>query len=380
MYGKLLRPLYGVRQAGREWYFTNREFILGQDPRWKQSAVEAQLYYAIDPSANLFCVILVHTDDYFGICSDDKFWKKFVTDMQARFNTDVKEKCTSMLQMSVERKNDTFEIHQRRQIEDIIDEFGEDTTSKTADSPMEKGLNLPSTTIADPKLRYRALIGALLWIARCTRPDILFSIIYLSRFSNCATKIHWDALIRVLRYLKTTIQTPFVLKAADSTPKDKAKITIITDSDWAHDTVDRKSFSGCCVVIDGALVNWITSKQPTVSTSSTEAEYISASDGCREGLYFRNLLTELLTVILPITALVDNIGAGCIAQNVVNNSRTKHIDVKYHMIRDWIAKKVIDLSWVASNKNLADIFTKALAAPARQALTRRLLGGTPLPE
>ncbi len=379
VYGKLLRPLYGVRQAGREWYFTNREFILNQDPRWKQSAVEAQLYYAIDPASKLFCVILVHTDDYFGICSDDKFWTKFVADMQKRFDTDVKEKCTSMLQMSVERKGDTFEIHQRRQIEDIIDEFGEDTTLKTVDSPMEKGLNLPSDTIVDPKLRYRSLIGALLWIARCTRPDILFAIIYLSRFSNCATKIHWDALIRVLRYLKTTIKTPFVLKVNDNSPKDKAKVTIITDSDWAHDIVDRKSFSGCCVVIDGALINFITSKQPTVSTSSTEAEYISASDGCREGLYFNNLLSELLTVILPMVALVDNIGAGCIAQNVVNNSRTKHIDVKYHMIRDWIAKKVIDLTWVASNQNLADIFTKALAVPAHQALAHRLLGGTPLP-
>ena len=64
---------------------------------------------------------------------------------------------------------------------------------------------------------------------------------------------------------------------------------------------------------------------------------------------------------------------------MVNNSRTKHIDVKYHMIRDWIAKKVIDLTWVASNENLADIFTKALAVPAHQALARRLLGGTPLP-
>ena len=70
-------------------------------PRWKQSAVEAQLYYAIDSKTNLFCVILVHTDDYFRICSDDKFWKNFVTDMQKRFDTDVKDKCTSMLQMSV---------------------------------------------------------------------------------------------------------------------------------------------------------------------------------------------------------------------------------------------------------------------------------------
>jgi hypothetical protein len=212
-------------------------------------------------------VILVHTDDYFCICSDDVFWKKFVTDMKKRFDTDVKDKCTGLLQMSVERKDDTFVIHQRRHIEDIIEDFGEDTNMKNTDSPMEKGLNLPIDTTADPKFRYRALAGALLWIARCTRPDILFAITYLSRFSTYATKIHWDALIRVLRYLKTTLETPFVLKLTEITSKDKCNVTIIADSDWVHDIVDRKSFSGCCVIIDGALINFITAKQPTaVST------------------------------------------------------------------------------------------------------------------
>jgi len=96
--------------------------------------------------------------------------------------------------MSVERKDDTFEIHQRRQIEDIVEEFGEDTNMKKVDSPIEKGPNLPiNTTTADhPKLRYRALVGALLWIARCTRPDFLCAITYLSRcprihHARCAT-------------------------------------------------------------------------------------------------------------------------------------------------------------------------------------------------
>jgi hypothetical protein len=124
---------------------------------------------------------------------------------------------------------------------------------------------------------------------------------------------------------------PFVLKLTNDTSKDKCTVTIIiADSDWAHDDiVDRKSFSGSCVIVDGALINLITAKQPIVSTSSTEAEYISASDACREGLYFRNLLTELITGVLPIRASLDNIGAGCIAQNYVNrNSRTNHIDVK----------------------------------------------------
>jgi hypothetical protein len=166
-----------------------------------------------------------------------------------------------------------------------------------------------------------------------------------------------------------------VLKLDNNTSKDKCNVTIIADSDWAHDIVDRKSFSGSCVIVDGVLINFITAKQPTVSTSSTEAEYISASDACREGLYFRNFIT----VVLPIKASLDNIGAGCIAQNYVNNSRTKHIDVKYHMVRDWIAKKIFELFYIESNKNLADIFTKALAAPAHRGLAHRLLGGHPLP-
>jgi hypothetical protein len=133
------------------------------------------------------------------------------------------------------------------------------------------------------------------------------------------------------------------------------------------------------VIVDGALINFITAKQPTVSTSSTEAECISASDACREGLYFRNLLTELITVVLPIKASVDNIGAGCTAQYYVNNSRTNHIDVKYHMVRDWIAKKIFELFYIENNKNLAEIFTKALSGPAHHGLAHRLFGGYPLP-
>jgi hypothetical protein len=219
----------------------------------------------------------------------------------------------------------------------------------------------------------------------CGLPDALAptfssrSITYLSRFSTYATKVHWDALIRVLRYLKTTIETPFVLKLNNISSKEEATVVIIADSDWANDRADRKSYSGSCVIIDGALVNFITAKQPTVSTSSTEAEYISGSDACKEGLYFRNLLDELIPVVLPIKAWMDNIGAGCIAQNIVNNNRTKHIDVKYHMIRDWISKGIFELFYIESSKNLADIFTKALPVPAHRGLAHRLLSGHSLP-
>jgi hypothetical protein len=181
---------------------------------------------------------------------------------------------------------DTYEIHQGRQIEDVVEEFGEGKNLK-------KGLNFPTNNTADPELRYRAFVGAFLWIAWCTCPDILFAITSLLRFSTYVTKIRWDALIRVFRYLKTTVEIPFVLKLTNNTSKDKCDVTIIANPDWAHDIVDRKSVSKRCAIVDGALTTFITAQQATVSTLSTEAEFMRrpsthAEKACIFGTYFQN--------------------------------------------------------------------------------------------
>ena len=214
-------------------------------------------------------------------------------------------------------------------------------------------------------------------ISRCTRPDIAYSVSYLSQFSNVANKEHWTALLRVLRYLKKTIDRPLVLKVNSTTTKDLV-INVEADSDWAGDRTDRKSQTGVLVTLNGGVLNYFSSKQATVSLSSTEAEYIAAAEACKEGLYFRNLINELKPVQLPIHLHVDNLGAGFIAQNSVNNNRTKHIDIKWHMIRDWIAKKVFELFYIKSCDNRADLLTKALAGPANSALTDRVLSAKPL--
>ena len=112
-----------------------------------------------------------------------------------------------------------------------------------------------------------------------------------------------------------------------------------------------------------------------MSISSTEAEYIALSEAVKEGLYFVNLIDEIIPVNLPVKTYVDNIGAGFIAQNDVNNSKTKHIDIRYHLVRDWIAKGTIELFHVDSKDNRSDIFTKALSGPLHNDLSRRLLDG-----
>jgi hypothetical protein len=283
--------------------------------------------------------------------------------------------------MSGEYNIDTFETHQHRQVENVIEELDEDANSKTADSPIVTiTVSLPADrhhTITNTELRgycsttntflwttsgviFVVAYYTSLWIALWPTSGIIFVVAYLLRLSKHATKTHWDILIGALRRLKTIIE-PL------SDIKQQATVAIIADSDWAHDRVDSNSYSGSCVLVDGALVNFV--KQPNVAT-----EYISTSDACTGGLHFRNLLDKLIFVILIIGAWMDNIGAGCIAQYVINNNRTNS-DVKYRTIRNWISKGIFELFYIERSKNIVDVFTKTRPAHAHRGLAHRLLSG-----
>jgi hypothetical protein len=211
-----------------------------------------------------------------------------------------------------------------------------------------------------------------LWIMLWPTFGIILVVAYLSRLSKHATKTHWNILIGALRRLKTIIEPISDIKLTKNISEQQATVAIIADSDWTHDRVDSNSYPGSWVLIDGVPVNF--AKQPNVAT-----EYISTSDARTGGLYFRNLLDKLIFVIIIIGAWMDNIGAGCIVQYVINNNRTNS-DVKFRMIRrNWISKGIFELFHIESNKSNADTFTKALPAPAHRGLVHRLLSGISFP-
>jgi hypothetical protein len=238
-------------------------------------------------------------------------------------------------------------------------------------TPMEKGLKLEPAKVCDVSLPYRSIIGALLWIARASRPDIMFAVIYLSKFLACFDEQHFKAAKRVVRYLVTTIDRKLTFHQTEKS--DKLKVIVYTDSDWAGDSEDRRSFSGNTVFLNGCCVSWYCKKQSTVALSSVEAEYMALSDAGKEALYAKNILTEFFTVALPIPINMDNKGAGNIAENDVNNKLTKHIDIRYHFVRQYIQKKVIELFYVPTDLNVADIFTKALGPDVFNRLACMLL-------
>jgi hypothetical protein len=184
--------------------------------------------------------------------------------------------------------------------------------------------------------KYRALIGALLYIAGCTRPDISYSVSLLSRFMQQPRVDHWVAAIRVLRYLRTTadLKLTFGYQINNSPPNT---LVAFSDADYARDPQTARSISGNTFFLNGGVISWSSKRQPTVALSTTEAEYVSAAYAAATTVHLRALLEELgYSQPQGTTLHIDNQAALTLSQHPAINARTRHIHVKYHFIRELV--------------------------------------------
>ena len=205
------------------------------------------------------------------------------------------------------------------------------------DVPADPGVVLSCETspFTDEKcVPYREAIGSLMFLAVTTRPDIAFSVNMVSRFQANPGQLHWNAVKRIFKYLKATSHYGIVYSPEDI---DSFRLLGYSDADFAGDVDSRKSTSGYVFKISGGPVTWSTEKQSTVSTSTTEAEYIAASTAVKELLWLVQLLkdldeSEMCSGGVPL--LIDNQSAIKLIKNPVFHRRSKHIDVRYHFIRE----------------------------------------------
>lgn len=247
-------------------------------------------------------------------------------------------------------------LSQQDYIKEILEKFNM-TNCNPVNTPMEVGIKLEKAQACDESLPYRELIGSINYLAVCTRPDISYCVSKLSQYLTCYDQTHWVAAKRVLRYLKKTINYGLVFKG------DEMSLHGFSDSDWGNNIDDRRSYSGFCFSLCGATVSWEARKQRTVALSSTEAEYMSLSDSCKEAMYLQKLISELnICETLKIKIYVDNNGALRLAENSMYHGRTKHIDIRHHFIRDALKTNNITLEHVSTSNMGADIFTKPLPA------------------
>ncbi|MBW0491102.1 hypothetical protein O181_030817 [Austropuccinia psidii MF-1] len=232
-------------------------------------------------------------------------------------------------------------------------------------TPLKPGLQLTKASEVEIDafqkmgLNYRSIIGALNYISTNTRPDITFAISHLSQFLEQPSIKHWEASLQVLRYLYHTKE-----KTLNYHNKGKCNIISYADADWGNSLIDRRSVGGYTLFLNHHLISWRTKKQQTISHSTTEAEYKSLSDASKEILWFQQLLREInLEIPSSIPTLYnDNKGAIDLAHSNINHNgfKTKHMDIKFHFIRDLIKNQKLELFYVSTHLMAADFLTKAV--------------------
>ncbi|GJS89740.1 hypothetical protein Tco_0772376 [Tanacetum coccineum] len=202
--------------------------------------------------------------------------------------------------------------------------------------------------------KYRGMIGSLLYLT-ASRPDIMFSVCLCARFQEDPKTSHLEAVKRIFRYVKGTTHLGLWY------PKGSGIETIVyADSDHAGDYVDRKSTSGICTFMGCCLTSWFLKKQTALAISTTEAEYVSAGKACQQALWMKQALVDYGIRLDDIPIMCDNKGAIDLSKNPVQHSRTKHIEIRHHFLRDNVQKGNISIERVSSEDNIADILTKPL--------------------
>lgn len=253
-------------------------------------------------------------------------------------------------------KKNVMTLDQKAYIESLARKY-EIENAKLYATPMEQNLKCERAQSASVELKYRNLIGALLYISSGTRLDISYSVNYLSRFQNCYDQTHFKYAMRILKYLYLT--RDLKLKYKKNCNADI--LDCYVDADWAGDSVDRKSTTGYVIRMFGNAIYWKSKKQGSVTKSSTAAEYVALSEAVSELKLLKDLLKDFrIEINKPINMYEDNSGAISIAKfgNFTKNS--KYIETHYHFINENYLNGIIDVKKIDSNENIADIFTKSL--------------------
>ena len=205
---------------------------------------------------------------------------------------------------------------------------------------------------------YRSAVGSLNFLAVLTLADIAFAVSMVSKFLNRYSLAHWNAVKHIIAYINTTRDFGIVYKSGGS----NAALVGYSDADFANDTETRRSIMGYAYFLSNTSVTWTSSRQRLVTLSTTESEYVAASSAAREAAWLKQLLSDLshpCVSDLKLTLHVDNQSAIKLAMNPVQHQRTKHIDVRYHYIREQVANGELFIEYILSAEQRADIFTKA---------------------
>ena len=357
---KLHKALYGLKQAGRQWY--KKVCELFSDLGLTRCENDQAVWYTFLP--DLAVIVGIHVDDCIIVANSVKVVHSLLDEIASQHEIVRLGPVNWLLGFKVERDRSKgiLTISQAAYIDTILSRFGM-AEANPVSTPLDPNTTLFAYELTDDIRKemkshsYAQIVGSLMYASTGTRPDISYTVSTLARFMADPHPIHFDAAKRVLRYLKGTKDLRLTFGLNDD------GLVGYTDADWASQA-HRHSISGSVFLVSGGAISWSSRKQPIVALSTTEAEYIAASDACRELLWLRALSSELNVSFDSSTILhCDNQSAIKVAKNGLLHARTKHIDIRYHFIHETLLNGHLDLVYCPTSEMIADVFMKALPRP-----------------
>ncbi|KAJ9542461.1 hypothetical protein OSB04_028967 [Centaurea solstitialis] len=334
---KLNKALYGLKQAPRAWYETLSTFIITEG--FTRGKIDSTLF--VKSYKDHVFLAQIYVDDIIFGSTKAKLCKKFESLMQSQYKMSMMGELTYFLGLQVKQSEKGIFISQGKYVRDMLKKFNLTTCSemKIPMAPplkLDKDSNGKSVDVST----YKRMMGSLLYLT-ASRPDIMYATYLCARYQADPKESHLKAVKRIFRYLKGTPNLGL------SYPRDSGfNLTAFSDSAFAGCKLDRKSTTGGCHLLGGKLVSWTSKKQNSLSISTAEAEYVVAGSCCAQVLWMRNQLLDYGFQLSKIPIYCDNTSAIAIANNPVLHSKTKHIEIRYHFIRDHVMNGDVELHFV----------------------------------
>ncbi|KAJ0829337.1 putative RNA-directed DNA polymerase [Helianthus annuus] len=350
---RLYKALYGLKQAPRSWYSKIDGYFNSNG--YVRSPNEATLYVKTNALGIIY--VCLYVDDIICTSSSGMMIAEFKAGMKKVFEMTDLGKLQYFLGLEIKQTHEGVFISQEKYALNLISKFGM-TGCKLDDIPMSSYEKFQVDDGEDKveETRYRSLVGSLMYLTH-THPDLSYAVGVLSRFMQSPSKTHAGAAKKILRYIAGTCQFGIWYKRGT-----KVELFGYTDSDWAACIDDRKSVSGYVFSIGNGAISWCSKKQATVALSSTEAEYISATSAACQCIWLSRILEDLgIKQENATTIWCDSQSAINLSRNPVTHSKAKHIELKYHFIRDMVNQEKVILRFCNTREQIADCMTKALA-------------------
>lgn len=346
----LKKSLYGLKQSPRCW---NEKFVESiKELGLTQSSADPCVFVGGNDG---LLILGFYVDDGLIVSDSETELQRVMSGLMKKFEM---SECNFGLFLGMEIHRDSSGIYlgQQRYAERVLETYRM-STSHPVSTPSNNNCPNSVLSLRSTSFPYREAVGSLMYLAVMTRPDLAFAVGVASRHLENPTEEDIQRIKTILKYLKGTTGLRLVFPANSS---GNVRLSAYCDSDYAGDVDTRRSTSGYACLLGRACVSWRSERQRVVATSTTEAEYIAAAEAVKELVWLERLRQELIHDNLVPLLLMDNQGAIRLVENQVLHRRTKHIDVRYHFIREKFNEGCFEIRGVGTKDQAADMLTKGL--------------------